>query len=402
MAHTLLAAAPVISILSIALTACGGGGGDGGGGGAPGPAPIIALPRTGQTTCSDAAGTATTCAGSGQDGELQIGVAEPSPRFVVDGTGDCVTDNLTGLMWARNANLLAGAGAPSTGAISYSDAVLAPAGLSLCGFSDWRLPNRKELRSLINYGLADNSTSLNALGFTNVQAFEYWSSSNRLGQSTGGGWFVDMRDGSSAIHAKGTLRFVWPVRTGQAAQAELPETGQTTCTDHFNRLIDCTNTRMDGDLKAGVSWPNPRFTLGSGATAACITDNLTGLMWVRAPDTNPTTWTNALASANGLTLCGFSDWRLPNINELESLVNIGTTSSVIPASPPTTYLHAQGFSGVQTTGDTGGGGGYWSSTSYAGDAGNAWLVYMGEGSIAAIDKSVNLEFVLPVRTERSR
>lgn len=185
-----------------------------------------------------------------------------------------------------------------------------------------------------------------------------------------------------------------PFFPAHAAPADLPETGQNTCTDHFNRLIDCANTRMDGDLRAGVAWPSPRFTVGSGATAACITDNLTGLMWVRAPDTNPTTWSNALASANALALCGFSDWRLPNINELESLVNIGTITSTIPASPPTTYLHAQGFSGIQT-GQSGMG--YWSSTSYAGDATSAWLVYMGEGEIVAIPKTA-LEFVLPVRT----
>ena len=38
-------------------------------------------------------------------------------------------------------------------------------------------------------------------------------------------------------------------------------------------------------------------------------------------------------------------------------MNIGTITSTIPASPPTTYLHAQDFSGIQTTGDSGGGGG---------------------------------------------
>ena len=183
-----------------------------------------------------------------------------------------------------------------------------------------------------------------------------------------------------------------PFVPAQAAPADLPETGQTTCTDGSNHYIDCANTGMDGDLRAGVSWPSPRFAVGSGATAACIIDNLTGLMWVRAPDTNPTTWSNALASANGLTLCGFSDWRLPNINELESLVNIGTS--------PRTYLHAQGFSGIQVPADSCGGcGGYWSSTSRAGDGSNAWFVDMVEGGIFYLPKSL-LEFVLPVRTAK--
>jgi len=199
------------------LNACGGGGGDGGPS-APGPTPIvgaIALPRTGQITCSDAAGTATACAGTGQDGELQIGVAEPSPRFVVDGTGDCVTDNLTGLMWTSNANRLAGAGAASTGTRIWVDAIGSAISQDLCGFSDWRLPNRKELRSLINYSLANNATSLNALGFTNVQASDYWSSSNNAVGQTSLAWYVNMREGMVDTFPKSFSRFVWPVRGGQ-------------------------------------------------------------------------------------------------------------------------------------------------------------------------------------------
>ncbi|MBI5195097.1 MAG: hypothetical protein HZA10_02105, partial [Nitrospirae bacterium] len=60
------------------------------------------LPQTGQTKCY-ALWSEISCAGTGQDGEILSGVAWPNPRFSVN--GDCVTDNLTGLMWAKNANL---------------------------------------------------------------------------------------------------------------------------------------------------------------------------------------------------------------------------------------------------------------------------------------------------------
>ena len=63
----------------------------------------INLPQTGQTKCYDSSGTEINCAGTGQDGEFQVGVDWPDPRFTVN--GDCVTDNLTGLMWAKNGNL---------------------------------------------------------------------------------------------------------------------------------------------------------------------------------------------------------------------------------------------------------------------------------------------------------
>jgi hypothetical protein len=204
---------PMAVLFGFLLSACGGGGG-GGGGAAPAPAPqsgVIALPKTGQTTCFDAANASIPCAGTGQDGELQTGVAEPIPRFTV-GTGvgttdQCVTDNLTGLMWTRNANLPA---APRTWqqSLDYANA------LSLCGFDDWRLSNRKELRSLINHSLASSATTLNTSGFANVQAFRYWSSSSYTGNAIFA-WVVSMGDGSVELDTKNFNYSVWPVRAGQ-------------------------------------------------------------------------------------------------------------------------------------------------------------------------------------------
>ena len=63
----------------------------------------IALPKTGQTKCYDTSGNEITCVGTGQDGDIRTGVAWPNPRFTVN--GDCVTDSLSGLIWAKNANL---------------------------------------------------------------------------------------------------------------------------------------------------------------------------------------------------------------------------------------------------------------------------------------------------------
>jgi len=174
-----------------------------------------------------------------------------------------------------------------------------------------------------------------------------------------------------------------PLTPAQAAPANLPETGQTICYDTTGTIIPvCADTGQDGDTKAGVAWPNPRFVVGTGATAACVTDNLTGLMWVGAPSVTTDTWANALTSANDLTLCGFFDWRLPNINELESLVNSEVADQAI-------FLNAQGFSGVQA-------GLYWSSSSYAGNAANTWGVDLDGGYVRANNKTFSF-YVWPVR-----
>lgn len=178
------------------------------------------------------------------------------------------------------------------------------------------------------------------------------------------------------------LVFMLSYATAQAAAVDLPETGQTSCTDNAGLGIACANTGQDGDFKAGVAWPDPRFVAGSGAEVDCVTDKLTGLMWVRAPSVVAGNWTSALASANDLTLCGFSDWRLPNVIELESMLNG-------EAANTSTYLNSQGFSGVTA-------GTYWSSTSWTGNAVYAYTVNLNEGYLFALTKTDSY-YIWPVR-----
>jgi len=167
-----------------------------------------------------------------------------------------------------------------------------------------------------------------------------------------------------------------------AVPVDLPETGQTTCYDSSGTVISCTNTGQDGDIKAGVAWPSPGFTAGTGAEADCITDNLTGLMWVKSPDSTTRTWQQALDYANGLTLCGYSDWRLPNVNEFESLVNAEQSNTAA-------WLNTQGFSNVQQSY-------YWSSTTCAFDTNRAWTVLTQNGYVRGLLKTGSY-YVLPVR-----
>jgi hypothetical protein len=346
----------------------------------------VTLSATGQTKCYDAGGAEIPCAGTGQDGEHRAGVGWPSPRFVkmyCDASGPCadqsfdcddndstdmVNDNLTGLIWARDANL-------GSAGKTWGDSLVFANDLTLCGYSDWRLPNAVEIEGLVHRGQSNQQTWLQLAqqGFVNVQSY-YWSSTT-VGPAVYDAWFLSYD--SDALVAWGyanksrTDRYLWPVRGSTAKPAELRRTGQTTCYDTSgstsSSVIACAGTGQDGEYKAGVQWPGARFTLvycddlGPCADQSfdcdatdlndIMKDNLTGLLWTAAADPFGTskTWSDALTSVNNLTLCGDSDWRLPNASELKSLVNFGPSNL-------SNWLATQGFTNLQQY--------YWSSTTF--------------------------------------
>jgi hypothetical protein len=165
------------------------------------------LPQTGQTICYDATGAVVTCAGTGQDGELMTGAAWPSPRFVVGPTTDCITDTLTGLVWVR---------APVFASYTWNEALTYANNLNLCGYTDWRLPNIIEIKSVVNSAAANKATFLNTQGF-NVYASPYWSSTNQAGFPANA-WYLNLGDGNATTSPKdsgGGVGLAWPVRAGQ-------------------------------------------------------------------------------------------------------------------------------------------------------------------------------------------
>lgn len=370
------------------------------------PVTRVALPKTGQTTCYDATNALVPCTTPGipprQDGALQTGVAAPSPRLALGSgaTADCVTDTLTGLMWPRNADL---SGTPLT----WQQALDFANNLTLCGFSDWRLPNRNELHSLYTY---DETTfvdeSLHNLGFNNIvnnpriNPLGFWSSSS-YATDPSLAWSMNIAriSGTAGIstptgkNGVNDSKVTWPVRAGQTATApaRLPATGQVACYDGTGALIFCDGTGQDGDIKAGVPWPSARFTVNSSGTEACLTDNLTGLMWVRAPDATSVNWVTAMTHAGNLTLCGYSDWRLPNVKELDSLIHQG-----IPQDQAANYFQAQGFLGMHVFLPVASSRYVWSSSSFAGVM--AWVYDMKHGRLYTnFQKTESIGMIWPVR-----
>ena len=175
---------------------------------------------TGQTECWDTDGVALpSCDGTGMDGELRRGVAWPTPRFVDNGNGT-VSDNLTGLTWLRDGTCL--------GQQDWAEALAEVAALNAgtvdsCAYytagthADWRLPNIKELLSLIDYGRTNPAIAPDN-HFENISSEIYWTSTTSL-EDTEYAWVVHLghgdgynegNDGYKPFDAR-----VLPVRGGQ-------------------------------------------------------------------------------------------------------------------------------------------------------------------------------------------
>lgn len=181
----------------------------------------------------------------------------------------------------------------------------------------------------------------------------------------------------------------WGLQTGTAPPAPVIKTGQTTS----------YATGDDGNLQKGTAWPNPRFTDNSDGT---VKDNLTGLIWLKNANCfGQKNWTTALSDANGLSngSCGLTDgsvagdWRLPNYKELFSLIDLGYDNPTLSNAAGTAqWTEGDAFSGVQTFD-------YWSSTTRANPANNAWVVYLSYGGIHYYSKTSS-NYVWPVRSEQ--
>ena len=153
--------------------------------------------------------------------------------------------------------------------------------------------------------------------------------------------------------------------------SELPATGQKLCHNRDGNVIDCESQDFpgqDASYQSGCPIAGRFKDNGDGT----ITDNCTGLMWQKdTADVNPDgkindadrlSWQDALKYCESLSFAGQADWRLPNIRELQSIVDYGRVTPSIDQ-----------LFGAQP------GSWYWSSTFYAGGVDNVWGVDFSSG-----------------------
>jgi len=180
-----------------------------------------------------------------------------------------------------------------------------------------------------------------------------------------------------------TLASIMALATNRSAVAK---TGQTTS----------YAGRDDAALGLGVAWPNPRFTaLGPAGTVATnqVRDNLTGLIWARNGNMfGMTNWGAAVTNCNNLNYGGQTDWRLPNIAEVCSVIAWRFTGPAICNTAGTAKYTTQGdpFISLQSSS-------YWTSSTRADNTSNAWYMAVNTGAAGGIAKTNQNAYVWPVR-----
>jgi hypothetical protein len=232
-----------------------------------------------------------------------------APKYVNNGDGTA-TDMVTGLMWQQTPDR------NGDGTINFSDKVTytqAVDGASSCktgGHTDWRLPTIKELYSLIMFTGIDpivEGTSTSGLTpFINTDYFKF-----NYGDLNAGERIIDAQYVSSTLYVDYTMLTSKTAFGVNFADGRIKGYGLT--------------APMGGEKTFYLIYVRGNSEYGKNSFSdngnGTISDNATGLMWMQDDNGTGMNWQDALKYADTTQFAGYSDWRLPNAKELQSIVD---------------------------------------------------------------------------------
>lgn len=272
-----------------------------------------AVVDTGQTTCYNSNGTAISCPSEGnpfygQDAQF----AGENFDYTAGGDGT-VKDNVTGLIWQQSPDTNGDGSITYADKLTYAQATSYCANLSLAGYDDWTLPTIKQLYSLMDFRGIDPSgeTGANAgqVPFINTTYFDFAYGDTSAGERT-----IDAQYASSTLYVSNTANDGGNTLFGlNLADGRIKGYGLVLNGQEKVFLVQCIRENSTYGI-------NSFLDNGNGT----ITDQATGLMWAQSDSGQGLNFEEALAyadSMNAQAYLGHSDWRLPNIKELHSLVD---------------------------------------------------------------------------------
>ena len=295
---------------------------------------------TGQTSCyDDSIAISMICPSSssadffGQDAQYAA-LGKCTPQSFSPGTGTLagtVIDNNTGLIWEQS---------PSENTYTWDDAQNHCTDLNNSnygGINTWRVPNPLEFMTIVDNSTYNPATNSNFTNMPTENSSYLWTSKEYNENNSTAYYF--------------SPSYGWNSYNG---------------TKTYTHKVLC----VSGDEIQPATSAN--FTTQTISGEVVVSDSKTGLIWQKEYVTNKT-WQQALKYCEDLTYAGYSDWRLPNKNELASLLNPGKSEAP--------YSNFPGMPAAESV---------WSSStnvSHTSYTGYAWCVYFNNGYVNSINKT---------------
>ncbi len=313
--------------------------------------------QTGSNVLTVCSGAPVTALNARQDGNRTN--INPMSYSTVGGHAltQCVQDSITGLIWeGKEANgdrasgktythLSNGLDADTSGYVAHVNTV------ALCGFNDWRLPTRQELLTLMRYGVS-TAPFINTTWFPNTAESEHWSVELDSADNTRA-WYVSFQFRQSNVSERSNVKSVRLVRGALPIGPRFSYSTVAYGVDGANNAVN--------DAWTGLQWrrcEQGRFWSGSACTGT------------RSQFEHE----QALAHAQI-----HSDWRMPNVKELSSLVDLSPSSGAVRIDP----IAFPGASHLS----------YWSSSPVVQGSTNtslnAWIVTLYSGTVYATARDSN-------------
>jgi len=314
---------------------------------------------TGQTTFWNAEGDETAAPAKGEPFYGQDAQSPGNTPSYTDNGDGTVTDNVTGLMWTQTADLNGDGTINADDQMTLAQAVESVASVRTGGYADWRLPTIKEQYSLINFMGVDprlddtDTAAMTPFIDTSYFGFGY-------GDISAGDRNIDAHLATSTIYSAGTFGFLQTMFGVNFADGRIK--GYPLAVNNGTLSGSFSETTfyvfyVRGNTSYGVN----DFTDNGDGT---ITDAATRLQWTKGDSELGMDWEHALAWAqqkNAENYLGHSDWRLPDVKELQSIVDYSRSPSatdsaaIDPLFTSTAIVDEGGHEDF---------GAYWSSTTH--------------------------------------
>lgn len=230
------------------------------------------------------------------------------PSYTDNGDGT-ITDNVTGLMWQQSCDTNGDGVIDINDKMTYYEALENADSFDLAGYNDWRLPSIKELYSLMDFSGVDPSGNEDeGEFFIDDEYFEIG-----YGDVNAGERLIDSQFATTSIYVDYVFENQQAMFGLNLVDGRIK--GYPT---------DATRGRSEGKkfyvlyVRGNESYGVNDFQDNSDGT---ITDNATGLMWTQDDSGEGMNWKDALEYAENYEFAGYSDWRLPNAKELQSIID---------------------------------------------------------------------------------